>query len=95
MIDPSTGQQVTMNAGRGDPTYVVDLRTTKFFNLGSGAKRIGVFVEAFNLFNTANFGGSYSGNARKRELRPANRFRAWHRLRASGAARRAIPLLDA
>ena len=31
----------------------------------------------------------------QRELRPANRFRAWHRLRASGAARRAIPLLDA
>ena len=30
-IDPATGQQVSINAGRGDNTVVVDLRTTKFF----------------------------------------------------------------
>jgi len=75
MVDPSTGKQVDINAARGDATYVVDLRTTKFFNLGaSGARRIGVFVEAFNLFNTANFGASYSGNARSANFRQPTDF---------------------
>jgi len=69
-IDPATGQQVSYNAGRGDPTYLFDLRTTKFFNLGAGdSRRVGVFVEAFNLFNTANFGGSFSGNSRSTNFR--------------------------
>jgi hypothetical protein len=62
-IDPATGQQVSINAGRGDNTVVVDLRTTKFFSL-RGEQKVGVFVELFNLFNTSNFGGSYTGNAR-------------------------------
>ena len=39
------------------------MRSTKFFGLG-GDKKIGVFVEAFNLFNTNNFGAAYGGNAR-------------------------------
>jgi len=62
-IDPATGKQVSLNAGRGDNTAVLDLRTTKFIELGE-QRRVGVFVEFFNLFNTANFGGQYSGNAR-------------------------------
>jgi Carboxypeptidase regulatory-like domain len=62
-VDPATGGQVGINAGRGDSTVVVDLRTTKFFGLG-GERRIGVFVEAFNLLNNANFGGGYVGNGR-------------------------------
>lgn len=75
MIDPATGKQVNINAGRGDPTYVVDLRTTKFFNLdGSGTRRIGVFIEAFNLFNTANFGSSFSGNSRSANFRQPTDF---------------------
>ena len=62
-IDPATGQQVSINAGRGDPTVVLDLRATKFFALG-GERRIGVFAEIFNVFNNVNFGGEFTGNGR-------------------------------
>ena len=33
-----------------------------------------MFVEAFNLFNTANFGGSFSGNARSTNFRQPTDF---------------------
>ena len=62
-IDPQTGQQVAVNSARGDNTFVLDLRTTKFFGLG-GERRIGIFAEFFNLLNTVNFGNSYTGNGR-------------------------------
>ena len=62
-VDPATGQQVSVNAGRGDATVVLDVRGTKFFDLG-GDRRIAVFAEVFNALNNANFGGSYTGNAR-------------------------------
>jgi hypothetical protein len=62
-IDPGTGEQVAVNSARGDNTFVFDLRTTKFVPLG-GARRLGIFVELFNLFNTVNFGNSYNGNSR-------------------------------
>ena len=62
-IDPATGQQVAVNSARGDSTYVLDLRTTKFFGLGA-ERRIGVFAEFFNLLNTVNFGNAYTGNGR-------------------------------
>jgi hypothetical protein len=67
-LDPSTGQQVSINSQRGDPTMLVDLRTTKFFELG-GEKRLGVFAEVFNVFNTVNFGREYSRNARSVNFR--------------------------
>jgi hypothetical protein len=66
--DPATGHQVPLNSGRGDNTFVFDMRSTKFFNLG-GDKKVGIFVELFNLTNTANFGGQYSGNARSTNFR--------------------------
>ncbi len=72
-IDPATNQQVHMNAGRGDNTVVFDLRTTKFFELG-GDRRLGLFVEGFNLFNTANFGERYQGNGRSTAFRQPNNF---------------------
>ncbi len=62
-IDPATGQQVSFNAARGDNTAVFDVRTTKFLGLG-GDRRIGLFVELFNVFNAVNFGSNYGGNAR-------------------------------
>ncbi len=62
-IDPATGKQVSLNTARGDPTSLLDLRTTKFIDLG-GERRVGVFVEVFNVFNTVNFGGQYNGNGR-------------------------------
>ena len=61
-IDAS-GKQVSVGAGRGDPTFVVDLRATKFVPFG-GERRLGLFVELFNVLNTANFGNLYNGNAR-------------------------------
>jgi hypothetical protein len=67
-IDPATGEQVSINAARGDRTIVMDLRTTKFFALG-GDRRIGIFAELFNLFNATNFGNDYTGNARSATFR--------------------------
>jgi len=72
-IDPATGRQVSLNAGRGDNTVVLDFRTTKFFELG-GDRRLGVFVEVFNAFNTANFGAQYQGNGRSTSFRQPNGF---------------------
>ena len=72
-VDPTTGQQVSINAGRGDNTVVFDMRTTKFFSLG-GEKRLGLFAEFFNLFNTANFGQRYQGNGRSATFRQPNNF---------------------
>ena len=67
-VDPATGKQVSINSGRGDHTAVLDLRTTKFIDLG-GARRVGVFAEFFNLLNTVNFGNSYTGNGRSATFR--------------------------
>jgi hypothetical protein len=77
-IDPATGQQVSLNSARGDNTYVFDIRSTKFFNLGGGGDRkVGVFVETFNVFNTANFGSLSSNgqsNARSTTFRQPTAF---------------------
>jgi len=61
-VDPATGHQVAVNSQRGDPTTLLDLRVTKFFTFRE-SRRLGVFAEFFNLFNTANFGQNYNGNA--------------------------------
>jgi hypothetical protein len=63
-VDPATGTQVSVNSQRGDPFTLLDLRATKFFNMPGENRRLGVFAEVFNLFNTANFGQSYESNAR-------------------------------
>jgi hypothetical protein len=73
-IDPATGQQVSINSGRGDATYVFDMRATKFVSLGSADRKVGLFGEFFNLFNTVNFGGSYTGNARSATFRQPTGF---------------------
>jgi hypothetical protein len=72
-VDPATGKQVSINSARGDNTFVFDLRTTKFVPLG-GERRLGLFAEFFNVFNTANFGSSYQGNGRSVEFRQANGY---------------------
>jgi hypothetical protein len=63
-VDPATGQQVSVNAQRGDPFVLLDARVTKYFTFGQENRRLGVFAEFFNLFNTRNFGQSYNGNGR-------------------------------
>jgi hypothetical protein len=72
-IDPTTGQQVGLNAARGDNTFDFDLRTTKYFGFG-GEKKIGLFAEFFNLTNTNNFGGQYGTNARQVTFRQPTGF---------------------
>ena len=63
-LDPATGQRVSVNSGRGDSLSLLDVRATKFFKLGANRRRVGVFAEVFNVFNTANFGDQYQGNSR-------------------------------
>ena len=72
-VDPATGQQVSINAARGDNTFVFDMRATKFISLGAD-RRLGFFAEFFNLFNTANFGGQYNGNGRAVNFRQPTGF---------------------
>jgi len=73
-IDPATGKQVSLNSQRGDNTFVFDMRSTKFFNVGAGDRKVGIFVEMFNLFNTANFGAQYQGNGRSATFRQPNGY---------------------
>jgi hypothetical protein len=52
-----------------DKTFVFDTRATKYFGLGSADRKIGIFVEAFNITNAVNFGSAYGGNARAATFR--------------------------
>jgi hypothetical protein len=61
-IDPATGQQVSINAGRGDSTVVLDLRGTKFFALGA-ERRLAVFAEIFNVLDNANLAAAIPATA--------------------------------
>ena len=72
-VDPATGKQVSINAARGDNTFLFDMRTTKFVGFG-GEKKLGLFVEFFNLFNTVNFGNKYNGNGRSATFRQPNGY---------------------
>jgi hypothetical protein len=72
-VDPATGRQVSINSARGDHTAVLDLRATKFIGLGE-QRRLGLFVEFFNVLNTVNFGNSYTGNGRSANFRQPTGF---------------------
>jgi hypothetical protein len=72
-VDPATGEQVPINSARGDHTFVFDVRTTKWVPLG-GDRRLDIFVEFFNLFNTVNHGNAYNGNGRSPAFRTPNGF---------------------
>jgi hypothetical protein len=61
--DPTSCSAVGPNSKRGAVLFALDLRGTKFFNLGKeGKRKIGVFVEGYNLTNRANFGNLFNGN---------------------------------
>ncbi|MEW6130382.1 MAG: TonB-dependent receptor [Acidobacteriota bacterium] len=47
------------NSERGDIFSQVNLRVAKNFNFRNDRFKVGLFFEAFNLFNTANFGAAY------------------------------------
>jgi hypothetical protein len=63
-VNPATGEQVSVNSARGDPFVLLDARVTKFFTLGQESRKLGVFAEFFNVFDTANFGQNCNGNGR-------------------------------
>jgi hypothetical protein len=58
---------------RGDKFSQVNLRVAKNFKFREHMS-LGVFFEAFNLFNTANFGNSYTGNGRSATFRQPTGF---------------------
>lgn len=48
------------NTERGDNFAQVNIRVSKFFNFTESMK-LGLFFEAFNVFNTGNFGNAFDG----------------------------------
>lgn len=60
-VDPATGRQVGVNSQRGNPTFDLDFRATKSFNVRSENRKFLVFAEVYNLTNKTNFGNAYSG----------------------------------
>ena len=68
--------QVSVNSQRGQATYNLDARLTKFFNLGRETRRIGLFAEFYNITNRANFGNAYNGNASSATFEQPNAFLA-------------------
>ncbi len=61
---------------RGDAFAQLNLRVSKFFKFHDRVK-LSMFVEAFNLFNTGNFGNSYDGTVGSPNFRrPINYFGA-------------------
>ena len=67
---------VAVNSQRGDPTWDLDLRVSKFFNLGSESRTLSVFAEFYDLTNKINFGNIYNGNARSSTFRQPNGYLA-------------------
>jgi Carboxypeptidase regulatory-like domain/TonB dependent receptor len=61
---------------RGDNFAQLNLRVSKYMKLGD-KKKLGLFFEAFNLFNTGNFGNSFDGTVGSPNFkRPVNFFGA-------------------
>jgi hypothetical protein len=59
-VNPTVNDQVKLpiNSERGDSFSQLNVRVSKFFNWGEH-KKLGLFFEAFNVFNTGNFGNQF------------------------------------
>ena len=59
-VNPSVDDQhvLPLNDHRGDNFSQLNVRVSKFFNFGE-TKKLGLFFEAFNVFNTGNFGNQF------------------------------------
>ncbi|MCM3869239.1 MAG: TonB-dependent receptor [Pyrinomonadaceae bacterium] len=59
-VNPSVDDQnkLPLNPERGDNFSQLNVRVSKFFNFGE-SKKLGLFFEAFNVFNTGNFGNQF------------------------------------
>ena len=77
-VNPAVNDQtkVPINSERGDNFQQLNVRVSKFFRFGERA-RLGLFFEAFNVFNTANFGNQYQNVTGEPDFRrPVNFFGA-------------------
>ncbi len=64
------------NTVRGDDFKQLNIRVSKFFNFGE-TKKLGLFFEAFNVFNTANFGREFQNVVGEPDFKkPVNFFGA-------------------
>jgi hypothetical protein len=59
-VNPNVDDQhkVPINSERGDSFSQLNVRLSKFFKFGE-TKKLGFFFEAFNVFNTGNFGNQF------------------------------------
>ncbi len=74
--DDNDQNKLPPSTERGDKFSQLNVRVSKFFNF-SEQRRLGVFFEAFNVFNTANFGNSFDGSVGSPDFkRPVNFFGA-------------------
>nr|MBA3241319.1 TonB-dependent receptor [Acidobacteriota bacterium] len=64
------------NTVRGDNFQQLNVRVSKFFNFGE-TQKLGLFFEAFNVFNTANFGREFQNVTGAKDFgKPLNFFGA-------------------
>jgi Carboxypeptidase regulatory-like domain len=62
MILDANGNPAGINNARGDALYNANARVTKNIAMGN-EKNVALFAELYNIFNHANFGNQYFGNA--------------------------------
>jgi hypothetical protein len=77
-VAPGTNDQVKLpiNSERGDSFSQLNVRASKFFKWGEN-KKLGLFFEAFNVFNTGNFGNQFQNVTGEPDFgRPINFFGA-------------------
>ena len=74
--DGNDQHPLPLNSERGDSFNQLNVRVSKFFNFGESMK-LGLFFEAFNVFNTANFGREFQNVTGTPDFgRPINFFGA-------------------
>jgi outer membrane receptor protein involved in Fe transport len=77
-VDPTHDDQhpLPINNQRGDNFSQLNVRVSKFFNWGE-TKKLGLFFEAFNVFNTGNFGNQFQNTTGTPDFgKPINFFGA-------------------
>jgi outer membrane receptor protein involved in Fe transport len=77
-VNPGVDDQhkLPLNDHRGDNFSQLNVRVSKFFNWGEH-KKLGLFFEAFNVFNTGNYGNQFQNTTGEPDFgKPINFFGA-------------------
>lgn len=77
-VNPAVDDQnkLPLNSERGDSFSQLNVRVSKFFKFGE-TKKLGLFFEAFNVFNTGNFGNQFQNVTDSSDFgKPVNFFGA-------------------